>query len=359
VAAAVLAGPAGASATTSQEAVGFLNQQRAANAIPAHVAFDSSRTTGCQKHDVYMQHEGLRHGEDPTSPWWTPEGADMSSGEVLAKGHIVFTATSNPWDAAPLHQTLLFDPTVNAAGYDENGDFACMRFGFDFGSTPPAYYAFTSDTGRTSVPQTEIVSGEGPYAPQEAVGIRQGVPTGPDILFFTSGVSSDHAVPGSFSLTGPSGPVEVKLVDSTTPAPDGSGQPIFQTGGDLIPVKPLEPLARYDAAVTWEDGNGMRTPQTLSFETGGRAATMSLSLSKRLSRSRRAKLMAPAAAIGQRAVVTLERRSDHHATTRRLVLGRSQAIAVPRGSFTVTVSVASFSRGDTRYTVKPARRSYR
>jgi hypothetical protein len=214
IAAALLAGPAAAGATTSQEAVGFLNQQRAANQIPAAVAFDSARTTGCHNHDRYMEQNGLGHGEQPSKPGYTPEGADMSSGEVLAQGGIVFTATSNPWDAAPLHQTLLFDPTVNSAGYDEDGGFACMRFGFDFSpQAAPAYYAFTSDTGRTNVPRVETVAGEGPYAPQEAVGIRQGVPTGPDILFFTVGVSSNHAVPGSVSLTGPSGPVEAKLVD--------------------------------------------------------------------------------------------------------------------------------------------------
>jgi hypothetical protein len=360
IAAAMLAAPAAAAATTSQEAVAFLNQQRAANGIPAAVAFDQRRTTGCHNHNRYMEQNGLGHGEDPSKPGFTPEGNDYSnSGEVLAEGGIVFTATSNPWDAAPLHQTLLFHPSVNSAGYDEDGGFACMRFGFDFSqSGAPAYYAFTSDSGRSNVPRVEVVQGEGPYAPQEAVGINQGVPTGPDVLFFTTGVSSDHAVPGSVSLNGPSGPVEVKLVDSTTPAPDGSG-PIFQTGGDLIPVQPLEPLAHYDAAVTWEDGNGARNRQVVSFDTAGRAATLTLSLSKRLSRTRRATLMAPSAAIGQRAVVTLERRSGHHVTTTRMTLKHSQRIAVPQGAFTVTVKVATFSAGDTRYTVKPARRTYR
>jgi hypothetical protein len=44
---------------------------------------------------------------------------------------------------------------------------------------------------------------------------------------------------------------------------------------------------------------------------------------------------------------------------KRMTLKHSQAIAVPPGAFTIRVSVATFSRGDTRYTVKPARRTYR
>src|SRR3954451_7961959 len=165
-----------ASATTSQEAVDFLNQQRAANQIPANVTLDDYRTTGCRNHNQYMEQNGLGHGEDPGKPGYTAEGADYSnSGEVLAEGGVQWSATVNPWDFAPLHQSLMFDPQVNSAGYDEAGGFACMRFGFDFASSPtPQLYAYTADSGRTDVPPKIVVNGEGPYAPQEAVGIPQG-----------------------------------------------------------------------------------------------------------------------------------------------------------------------------------------
>jgi hypothetical protein len=358
-AALLLAAPAGA--TTSQEAVNFLNQQRAANRIPSSVQIDQYRTTGCHNHNRYMEQNGLGHMEDPSKPGYTPEGADYTnSGEVLAQGGIGFTATSNPWDTAPIHQTILFDPQVSAAGYDEYKGFTCMRFGYDFSPVPMAeYYAFTSDTGRTGVSPTETVRGELPYAPQEAVGIPQGTATGPDIIFLTRGVSSNHAVPGSASVTGPSGAVDVRMVDSTTsPPPKGNGQRFFATGGDLIPVKPLEPLTTYDVAVTWEDDNGARMPQALSFTTAGRSVTLTLSLSKKLSRKRRTTLAAPAAAVGQTATVTLERRSDHRTTTKQIVLRRSQAIAVPKGRYAVTVTVPAFTAGDTRYTVKSAKRVY-
>jgi hypothetical protein len=358
------AAPAGAA--TSNDIVGFLNQQRAANGIPASVAVDSYRTTGCANHNNYMAQNGLGHGEDPSKPGYTPEGADYSnSGEVLARGGPDWSATTNPWDSAPLHQTLLFDPRVNSAGADEAEGFSCVRFGFDF-SEPlaPELYAFTADSGPTAVPPRVTVSGEGPYAPQEAVGIRQGVPTGPNILFFARGFgSSDHAV--SYSLTGPSGPVEAKMVDSTTQGPDGSG-PVFDLGGDLIPVKPLVPFASYAVAVTWQNDSGARLDQSLSFKTTGILRGLKLSLGK-LSRTRRVRLRAPAEAVGQRATVRFAaaRRGGRAKTvgTTHTALRRSQTLRVPRpprgGTVTVTVSVGSFTAGDTKFTVTPAKRSYR
>ncbi len=105
----------------ASEAVQFLNQQRAANGIPANLTFDNYLTTGCKNHNAYMEQNGLRHGEDPSKPGYTPEGADYTNiGEVLAQGITGWTASTNPWDTAPLHQTILFDPQVNSAGYDED-----------------------------------------------------------------------------------------------------------------------------------------------------------------------------------------------------------------------------------------------
>jgi hypothetical protein len=356
---AALIGAAPASATTAGEAIGFLNQQRAANSLPANVALDAYRTTGCANHNRYMAQNGIGHGEDPSKPGYTPEGADYSnSGEVVAEGAVGWTAAANPWDTAPLHQTLIFDPKVNSAGYDEAEGFACMRFGFDFTTPPaPAFYAYTGNLGRTDVPPIVTVLGEGPYAPQEAVGIPQGRATGPNILFFSEGFgSTNHAVPGSFSITGPDGPVEARMVDSTTQGPGGSG-PVFDTGGDLIPVKPLVPLTNYDVAVTWESDTGQQMPQTLSFKTGGFLRALKLSLARKLSRGRKAKLTVPFEAVGQKATVKIS------ASRKTIVLKRKQSIKVPRaprgGKVTVKVSVRSFTTADTKFTVTPATRTYR
>jgi hypothetical protein len=373
--AAALIAAAPAAATTAEQAVQFLNQQRAANQIPANVQLDSYRTTGCHNHVRYMEQNGLKHGEQPGEPGYTPEGADYSnSGEVLAEGGQGFSETTNPWDAAPLHQGLLFDPSVNQAGYDDDGVFFCMRFGFDFTApSSPTFYAFTSNTGREGVPTSETVNGEGPYAPQEAVGIPQGTPTGPQILFFVDGFGSkNHAT--AFSLKGPGGgEVEAKMVDSTTPPPNNpdaqSYGPAFHTGGDLIPVHQLDPFTDYQVSVTWHnDDNGQEMAQTLSFKTAGFQRGLALKLASKLSRGRRAKLTAPAEAVGQKASVKISiQRKGHRAkrvSSRTITLKTSQKIKLPKkpgpgGAVILRVSVKPFTLGDTRFTVVPAQKKYR
>jgi hypothetical protein len=371
VIAAALVAAAPAHATTSDEAVAFLNQQRQANAIPAGVTVDAYRTTGCHNHNRYMEQNGLGHMEDPSKPGYTPAGADYTnSGEVLAQGLTGWTAGSNPWDRAPLHQSLLFDPQVNSAGYDEYKSFACMRFGFNFTSPgQPTFYAYTGDLGRTGVPFRVVVAGEGPYAPQEAVGIPQGVPTGPNILFFTEGFgSSNHAVLFNLIAAGGHG-ADVKLVDATTPPPPkGNGYQAFTTGGDMIPVKPLLPATSYTANVIWRnDDNGQQTPQSVPFRTSGKLRSLTLSLSKNLSKSgRKATLKAPAEAVKQGASVRIQMakkgKSPKTVSTKTVVLKRSQTIKVPRpskgGNAVVRVVLPPFATGDTRYDTPPASRTY-
>ena len=358
----LLASPAGA-ATSATQAVDFLKQQRSANGIPADITLDPNRTQGCANHIGYMHQNGLGHGEDPGKPGYTPQGADTSSGEVLTQGIVGWTAASNPWDRAPLHQSLIFDPRVNAAGYAEDDTFACMRFGFTVLAPPqPIFYAFTGDTGRAGVPFREVVAGEGPYAPQEAVGIPQGVPTGPNILFFTSGFgSSNHAA--LYGLTGPGGrAVDVKFVDSTTPPPPKGGTfQAFTTGGDMIPVDPLLPATSYTAKVLWHnDDTGANAPQTVTFTTAGKLRTLVLSLSKKLSKSRRATLSAPAAAVGRRASVRIQLAKK--VSSKSLTLKRTQSIKVPRPSkgatAVVRVTLPTFASGSTRYDTPAVSRTY-
>jgi hypothetical protein len=366
-----LAGAVPASATTASQAIDFLNQQRAANQIPGTITQDPYYTTGCKNHNNYMaQNGGLQHGEQPGNPGYTAEGSDYNNiGEVLAQGGSGWSASTNPWDAAPLHQTILFDPKISTAGYDETDPFFCMRLHSEFVQRPaPTLYAYTSNKGRTEVPTSIIVNGEGPYAPQEAVGIPQGVATGPQILFFTDQFgAANHAT--SFSLKGPGGgEVEAKMVDSTTPPPNGNDYKPFNAGGDLIPVHPLDPFTTYDVSVIWHDDNtGVDTPQTLSFKTAGFQRGLTLKLSKKLARGRKATLSAPGEATGQKATVKIavQRKGKKKAktvSTKTISLKTSQRIKTPRkpkgGHVIVTVSVKKFTLGDTQFTVKSATRRY-
>jgi hypothetical protein len=367
-----LAGAAPAAAATPSEAVDFLNQQRAANEIPAMLQVDDHLNTGCKNHDRYMEQNGFAHGEQPGKPGYTTEGADYNDiGEVLAQGGSGFTATTNPWDLAPFHQAILFSPRVNRAGYDEYKAFACMRLGFDFsspGPSTPTFWAYTGNRGRTDVPHSITIRGEGPYAPQQAVGIPQGVATGPNILFFTRRFgSTNHAQ--SYALTGPQGQVDARMVDNTTPPPSGETYKPFYTGGDLIPVHPLDPFTTYNVAVTWaNDDDGQQIEQKFSFKTDGILRGLRLSLSKKLAKGRKAVLKAPAEAVGQSAKVKIGllkkgKKKAKTVSSKSISLKRSQKIKVPRpskgGRAVVTVTVRSFTSADTRFSVKPAKRSYR
>jgi hypothetical protein len=363
----VAAAPAGA--TTSAEAVKFLNQQRAANDIPAGLTVDEESTKGCRNHNHYMALNGFDHGEEPGKPGYTPEGANSDNAEVLAGGEQEWTAATNPWDAAPGHQEILFHPASDMAGYDASEGFSCMRVHWVFEQAPTrAFYAYTGNLGRTDVPPSVVVQGEGPYAPQEAVGIPQGVATGPNILFFVDGFGeTNHAV--SFSLTGPGGgAVEARMVDSTTPPPEGFSGRVYSTGGDLIPVNPLDPFTDYTATVTWHnDDTGEEKQQTVAFKTAGFQRGLTLQLSKKLTK-RRARLTAPGEAVGQRATVKIstQKRKKKAKTfsTKKITLKQTQRIKLPRkpgrgGKVIVRVTVPSFTLGDTRFSVTPAKRTYR
>jgi hypothetical protein len=212
---------------------------------------------------------------------------------------------------------------------------------------------------------------EGPYAPQEAVGIPQNTPTGPNIIFTNQGFgySKNHAV--SYSLTGPGGaPVEAKFVDSNTPPPDGQSYRAFNLGGDMIPVHPLDPFTDYTAHVTWhnDDQSVPDQTQTVPFKTDGFQRGLTLTLSKKLARGRKATLVAPGEAGGQKAKVKIGllkkgRTKAKTFSTKTITLKASQKIKVPKaskgGKAVVTVSVAPFVLGDTRFTVTPAKRKYR
>lgn len=63
-----------AGALTSAESIAKLNQQRAANGIPAGIVERPDWSDACRKHDGYTKAHGLTHDEDSSQPDYTPEG---------------------------------------------------------------------------------------------------------------------------------------------------------------------------------------------------------------------------------------------------------------------------------------------
>jgi hypothetical protein len=271
--------PPAAGAVAPGEALRLLNLQRAVNGIPP-VAPAAGLGDGCAKHVAYIGLNGgvVASGEDPAKPGFTPEGDRQtleSSGVELLSGAPSWSEASSPWTLRPAHLFRMFDPDVAEAGYGDSAAVACLRLrGGRPAATAPELFSVPGP-GRTGVPVSEINS-ESPYTPQQVAGIPAGQPTGPNILLFTRGLRGGLPLTSpAFSLVGPHGPVEVRLVAEATANPVGTGS-WFYGGGVLIPVAPLAPFAPYVARVSWHrdavgDLPAADAEHVIAFETGGLA----------------------------------------------------------------------------------------
>lgn len=241
-------------------AIGFLNQQRQANGIPAFSGIDNNLAAA-----------------------WCPNESQtpVTESRVLAGGSdpVSFTAGSSPWSAAPLHQILMYDPLARTAGWATmtNASFdggevmpylECMGFG-DEGADPsaPTAYTFFSELGRDAVPASIDVQNEGPFAPQELVGISQGTPTGPQPIFYLLGMGRVRAVSWSLSdrSTGASVP-GVSIVTSYDAQAAGYDPTIMWNNAVMIPPV-LQPGTIYDGQARFTGDNGSCVQESYSFAT--------------------------------------------------------------------------------------------
>ena len=287
---ALLLAPAAAQAVTPAEAIRLLNLQRTANGVPGDLVESAAISEGCALHVDYLALNGgaLTHDEDPAKPGYSPQGArqtlDSAGAEALATP-ATWSETAHPWMAAPIHRYLLFDPEAIVAGYGEDHDIACMRLrGGRAPATSPQLYSVPGD-GRTGVPFEEVAK-DSPYTPQDLAGLPAGQPTGPSILLFTRGLRGSRPLSATaFSIAGPQGPVDARLVTEGTSTAAGSGA-WFRGGGVLIPAAPLAPLTTYVARVTWHRDAEESLPaadaeQAVTFETDARPNTIDVSVTSR------------------------------------------------------------------------------
>jgi hypothetical protein len=230
-------------------AVSFLNQQRLANGLPA-VSDDQGFAT----------------------PWCPDEDNGPSGGELgrdLSTVVSGWSATSSPWDDAPLHQQDIYNPAYTQAGDSDAAGKACLGVGVPSPEpATPTFAAFFSDEGPLAVPATEVVEHEGPFAPQELVGVPQGRPTGGQLILYAEGMGPE-VHPVSWRLTEANGMVvpHVKLADDEQAS--AAGYPGYLAGvGVVIPPR-LKPKTEYNLDVLWEEPGGLTATQALSFRTGG------------------------------------------------------------------------------------------
>jgi hypothetical protein len=226
-------------------AVSYLNQERAANGLPA-VSLDESLLL----------------------PTCTAEDHQIAAG-----GQAQFTTTTAPWDDAPFHEAALYDPDWNLASFAYysasesdfgslgGGDWTCMWFAST--ATPPQeFYAYTGDEGRVNVPgyehTAEYVCSSGNCTletPASELGLGIDAVTGPNLLVWAPGLG-DEATVSAVTLQASGG--------STVPVISLPWSPATI----LVPTEPLLPNTSYTATVGWTSG-GEAATQSFSFETAG------------------------------------------------------------------------------------------
>lgn len=211
-------------ATSSARAIALLNQQRRLNGIPEGLAEDPTLSEGCREYDHYraLNPNDPPHQEIPGHRGYTALGAGsygFGYSEVNAFDD-EWTNTTNSWDSAPIHQSLMFDPAVTTVGCAFAEGTACMRFAGFVDPGGPAFFAFTSDAGPAAVGTSETAS-EWPYVPQQLVGVPAGKETGPNLLAFATGFGNAHVALARLARSSDGALSKVRVVDETTPGTKG------------------------------------------------------------------------------------------------------------------------------------------
>lgn len=331
-----------AAAVSDGEAVALLNAQRALNGIPANLTVSPALSDACAKHNAYIARNGgvLVHAEQPGRPGYTPEGAGLAGGanmgEVLAGGSLDRwdAVRTSPWANSPLHLWLMFQPAGGATGYAAGGRTACMRFALD-GAAPAGVYSLPG-RGASGVPANIDTSLESPYSPADLVGLSD-TQAGTPIIIWRVGGRADIARAG---LTSAAGPVDVRVVDSRTPALDGTPN---RFGSYVVPVRPLAD-AGYTLDVVFTDGTTYRT----TFGTSGAAAPAASAVAfvrQAVTLARRGRvLLVRAATPGgtpRTATVRFRTRAGRGLATRTVRLKGTRRVRIPRGAGRVTVTAAA------------------
>ena len=245
-------GAAGARAdVTGPVIVGYVNAQRAAQGIPAGILHDAALSDGCAKHNAYGRlNNVLLHDENPALPGYTPQGDVAAGTSVLYRG-TTWTATRNPFETAPIHLHALLAPRLDRMGASEDQGYGCATTTASRARPAPSTdrsYTYPGN-GTTGWVLSQVAS-ETPYTPGEKATppIPANTRTGPYLYVMFDGPTvtlQDIAEGSSATLTGPQGPLTVRVVDNGTPGLEG----YLPTGMQVIPVAPLLPATTYTASV--------------------------------------------------------------------------------------------------------------
>lgn len=184
VAAASSAAPALAETPSIEGAAAFalVNEQRAANGIPEFTTENQSLASWCPNEDY---------------------GAGGSGNRVLSEFTWAWSATESPWETAPFHEALMYDPIFTEAGdvdatgpYDGTGPVvlaACMSVEHERPRpSAPQGYVFYAPGGPSDMPPA-YTAFEAPRTPAEDLGLPE--TTGPNIIAYAVATNLTNRIP--------------------------------------------------------------------------------------------------------------------------------------------------------------------
>lgn len=245
--------PSTAFAATPEKAIEYLNQQRAAYGIPPVTLDQSLLKPECSvaNHEI---------------------GAAISS-----PSEFPWERYLSPWNNAPWHEQILFDPGDVTAAYGTYAHFGqeaivtgepgyhwhwiCMWFGHDWSqSVPPRFYWAAGASGPKAVPAS-LGAHEWPSTPAQDLGLPN--PTGPNISVYALGATATLPEAVAATVVGPSG--QIVPTHLTTKYPD-------RHAAMLVVDRPLQEGTSYNVTVTWRGYFGSNPPiadrvQSFSFTT--------------------------------------------------------------------------------------------
>ena len=269
-----LALPAGITASNSERDLAYLNAERARWGLPFGLTLNPAWSQGCAAHDAYLaDNHRLEHPEDSSLRGASPAGEWAGLHSILSDGG--WASEANPWENAPLHLDQLYTPDLTVVGIDESRGRACTTTWPGIGAPlePPGTVITYPGDGTSGFPPSELAS-ELPFVPGKFVGVPEGTVAGRELfvyeepgecsLFSLSCTGSTAPDVEAATVTGPDGPVDVRLVDGNTPEVGD-----YLSGAILIPAKPLAANATYTAEVTLAAYRGVPAEQhRWTFRTG-------------------------------------------------------------------------------------------
>ncbi|HEX3510346.1 MAG TPA: hypothetical protein VHT27_04520 [Solirubrobacteraceae bacterium] len=163
-------------------AFALVNEQRAANGIPPFTTENQSLASWCPNED---------------------HGAGGSGNRVLSEFTWAWSATESPWETAPFHEALMYDPSFTEAGdVDATGPYngtgpvvlaACMSVEHERPRPSiPQGYVFYAPGGGNDVPPA-YTAFEAPRTPAEDLGLP--ATTGPNIIAYAVAANPLNRIP--------------------------------------------------------------------------------------------------------------------------------------------------------------------